>query len=130
MEFPDFHHPNDTISFPPQAEMLQFLHSYTDHFGLKDHIEFNAQVVRVLPIEDNKWEVIVKDLLNGEYITEIYDAVFVCNGHFFAPQIAHIDGASEFKGKIMHSHDYRSPDAFQGELIFIKWTFVYIYFAN
>lgn len=114
MEFSDFHHPNGTISFPGQPEILKFLHAYADHYGLNDHIEYNALVVRVLPIENNKWELVVKDLLNGEFITETYDAVLVCNGHFFEPIKAPIDGASEFKGKIIHSHDYRSPDVFQG----------------
>lgn len=116
MEFPDYHHPNNTIPFPPQAEMLEFLNSYTDYYHLRDHIEFNALVVRVVPIENNRWEVLVKDLLNGEYITETYDAVFVANGHFFAPNLPKIEGVSEFKGKMMHSHDYRSPEKFQGML--------------
>lgn len=114
MEFPDFHHPNGTIPFPPQSEVLNFLNSYADYFRLNEHIEYNAQVIRVLPIENNKWEVIVKDLLNGEYITEIYDAVFVCNGHFFAPSIPKFENVTEFKGKMIHSHDYRSPERFQG----------------
>lgn len=114
MSFPDFYHPNGTIPFPPQPELLEFLNSYADTFRLKDHIEFNALVVRVLPLENERWEVVVKDLLNGEYITETYDAVFVCNGHFFAPNTPKFDGVSEFKGKMMHSHDYRSPEPFQG----------------
>lgn len=118
MEFPDYHHPNNTIPFPPQPEMLEFLNSYADHYHLKDHIEFNALVVRVLPLENDRWEVLVKDLLNGEYITETYDAVFVANGHFFAPSIPHFEGISEFKGKMMHSHDYRSPEKFQGILAY------------
>lgn len=114
MEYPDFHSQNFSVPFPPQPEMLAFLNSYADNFRLNDHIEFNALVVRVLPIENGKWEVVVKDLLNGEFITETYDAVFICNGHFFAPNMPKIDGAAEFKGKTMHSHDYRSPEPFQG----------------
>lgn len=126
MEFPDFHHPNGTIPFPPQPEMLEFLNAYADQYKLRDHIEFNALVVRVAPIENDKWEVLVKDLLNGEYITETYDAVFVCNGHFFAPSIPYFEGVSEFKGKKMHSHDYRSPDKFQGINLLILRNFIRI----
>lgn len=114
MEFPNHHYPNGTISFPPQSDVLAYLHSYADRFNLKTHIKYNHLVVRVLPIESDKWEVIVKDLPNDKFITEIYDAVFVCNGHFFKPNIPIIDGADKFNGKIIHSHDVRRLNYFRG----------------
>lgn len=115
MEFPDYHHnPNNISSFPTQADILKFLHSYADHFNLGKLIKLNHLVVRVLPMENGKWELIVKDLPNNKYITKVHDAVFVCNGHYFAPRLPQIDGANEFKGKVMHSHDFRSAEAFRG----------------
>lgn len=116
MEFPDYHHTNDTASFPSQADILEFLHSYADHFELNKHIKLNHLVIRVLPIEDGKWEVLVRDLPNNKYMTKIYDAVLVCNGHYFAPRLPEIAGANEFKGKLMHSHDFRKAEAFKGWL--------------
>lgn len=124
MEFPDFHHTNDTKPFPTQADILQFLHSYADHFDLNEHIKLNHLVVRVLPVENDKWEIIVRDLPTNQYYTEIFDAVFVCNGHYFAPQIPQIDGANEFKGKILHSHDFRKADAFQGNSLYFHFSFL------
>lgn len=118
MEFPDYHHTNDTASFPNQADILKFLHSYADHFELNKHIKLNHLVVRILPVEDDKWEVLVKDLPNNKYMTKIYDAVLVCNGHYFAPRLPEIEGAKEFKGKLIHSHDFRRAEAFKG-LLFI-----------
>lgn len=121
VKFPDFHHSNDTASFPTQADILKFLHSYADHFELNDHIKLNHLVVRVLPVEneDGKWEVLVKDLPNNRYVTRIFDAVMVCNGHYFAPRIAPIEGANEFKGKIIHSHDFRKAEAFKGQNVLV-----------
>lgn len=117
MEFPDYHHPNDTTPFPDQPHILDFLHSYADYFDLNKHIKFSNLVIRVVPIENDKWELIVRDLVNNIITTNIYDAVFVANGHFFAPKIPQIPGANDFKGKVIHSHDFRTPDAFHGNML-------------
>lgn len=114
MEFPDFQYPEGTRSYPPQADVLKFLHSYADKFDLKKHIKFSHVVIRVLPIENGKWEIIVKDLPNNQFQTVVYDAVFVANGHFVKPRIPQIDGANEFKGKVIHSHDFRKASDYQG----------------
>lgn len=120
MEYPDFPYPNNTVSYPPQANVLEFLHSYVDKFDLKRHIKFSHLVLRVLPIENNKWEVIVRNLLNKTVEIRIFDAVFVCNGHYSTTVIPEIPGAREFKGKVMHSHDFRTAEAFRGNI----WSFV------
>lgn len=119
MEYPDFPYPNGTKSYPPQSEVLKFIHSYADKFDLKKHIKFSHIVIRVLPIEDGKWEIIVKNLPTNTFETIIYDAVFIANGHFVAPRIPHIDGVNEFKGKILHSHDFRTAEAYRGEQVLV-----------
>lgn len=114
MEFPDHHYPEGTIPFPPQAEVLKYIHSYADRFNLKKYIKFSHLVVRVLPIENGKWEIIVKNLPNNTFETRIYDAVFVANGHFSKPRFPNVPGADDFNGKLMHSHDYRRAEKFFG----------------
>lgn len=123
MEFPDFHHPDGTTTFLNQTDILRFLHSYADHFNLKKHIKLNHFVVRVLPVENGKWEILVKDLPNNEFITRTFDAVIVCNGHFAAPRIPVMEGVSEFKGRILHSHDFRRAEAFTGMKKFSYFKF-------
>lgn len=119
MEFPDFPYPEGTKSYPPQADVLSYLNAYVDEFDLKKYIKFSHMVIRVLPIEKGQWEVIVKDLPNDTFETKIYDAVFVANGHFTAPRMPHIDGVNEFKGKIIHSHDFRTAQAFKGDKVLV-----------
>lgn len=122
MEFPDHHYPNNTIQFPPQRDVLAYLNSYANRFDLKKLIKLEHLVVRVVPIKNDKWEVIVKDLVNDKFRTSIFDAAFVCNGHYFAPYIPAIEGATEFKGKVVHSHAYRYPDPFRG--IYLAFSFL------
>ncbi|XP_055325882.1 uncharacterized protein LOC129579742, partial [Sitodiplosis mosellana] len=112
MEFNDHPYPNGTKSYPSQADVLKYLHSYADRFEIKKHIKLSHLVIRVLPIENDKWEVIVKDLPNDKFQTLIYDVVFVANGHFASPRYPSIPGLDEFKGQTLHSHDYRSVEAF------------------
>lgn len=114
MGYPDHPYPKDTTPFPPSADVLKYLQSYADRFKLKKYINFTHLVVRVLPMENGKWEVIVKDLPNNRFRTLIYDVVFVCSGHFSTPRYPNIPNIGEYKGKVIHSHDYRRADPFRG----------------
>lgn len=49
---------------------------------------------------------------------EIFDAVFICNGHHFDPKFPEIPGIEYFKGKVMHSQSYRVPETFKGKIDF------------
>lgn len=115
MEFKDHHYPKNTPSYPPSTDVIKYLQSYAERFNIKKYTKFNHFVIHVNPIENNQWEVIVKDLPNNKFETKIFDAVFVCNGHFSKPRSPVIEGATKFKGKIVHSHDFRSSDAFRGK---------------
>lgn len=119
MEVSDFHLPNDVAPFPSQSDMLSYLRSYAEHFDLSQHIKLNHVVIRVRPIENDRWEIIVHNLLENKFITTIYDAVFVCNGHFFEPFSPNFEGTNEFKGKLLHSHDFRSAERFQGQDVLV-----------
>lgn len=114
MEFPDHHYPSFTIPFPAQPDVLKYIQSFADRFDLKKLIRFHHVVVRVAPIEDDKWEIIVKNLPSNTYETRIFDAVFVTTGQFTQPNIPKFPGANEFKGKLLHSHEYRSAEKYQG----------------
>lgn len=58
----------------------------------------------------------VRKLLENSDESNIFDAVFVCNGHNFMPHIPPFDGFEQFEGRKMHSHIYRKANQFQGLL--------------
>lgn len=67
MKYKDHHFPNNIpTSYPGSEDVLMYLQSYADRFNLKKHIKFNHLVIRVHPIENGKWEVIVKDQANNK----------------------------------------------------------------
>lgn len=115
MGYPDFPIPEQERSYLCHEEILSFLDQYANHFDLKEHIKFLHCVIRVRPIGDDRWEVIVRDLPNNEYKTLEFDAVMVSNGHFHAPNLPNFPGKKLFKGKQIHSHDYRNAESFKGK---------------
>lgn len=110
MEFPDHLYPDGTDSYPASNVVFKFMHSFVTRFGLREHIKLNHLVIRCLPIENDQWAVIVKDLPNDRFETINFDAVIVCNGHYVTPRISKMPGQNLFKGRVLHSHDYRKPE--------------------
>lgn len=114
MEFPNFHYPKNTRSFPSHLDVWQYLNSYAKKFNITKHIKFHHLVKEVHPFGDTKWKVSVKDVRNKKNLTETYDAVFVCTGVCSSSYIPKFEG--KFKGVSMHSHDYRKAEDFKGSL--------------
>ncbi|KAL9703670.1 hypothetical protein quinque_007188 [Culex quinquefasciatus] len=120
MGFPDFPIGEQEESFVTAVEVLQFIVNFTDKFELWGCIKFEHHVVRVTRLMDSdKWEVIVKNLPSNTYETYQFDFVLICNGHFFKPFIPEIAGSDLFKGRQIHSHDYRCPEPFRGKNVVV-----------
>ena len=49
----------------------------------------------------------------------VCDAVMVCNGHYSEPRVPEIDGQGSFPGRQVHSHNYRTRDAFAGQRVLV-----------
>lgn len=104
LAFEDYPVPKDWPDFPHHGQLLQYFHDYVDHFGLREHIQFNTAVEDASRREDGLWEV---RLSNGE--THLYDALIVANGHHWDPRWPDPAYPGEFDGEQIHSHDYRDP---------------------
>ena len=65
------------------------------------------------------WKVQVKNLETNQISHKIFDAIIVCTGQYFEPNIPVINGIDSFSGQILHSHSYRKPEDFFGKSIVI-----------
>lgn len=125
MGYPDFPI-SETInpkSYIPAADMLKFLNLYAETFNVKDIICFEHYVILVRPFGDSQWEITVKDLPKSEVKTLIFDSVFVCNGHYHSPTYPNYPGHQTFRGKQIHSHDYRCAKPYTNENVLGKFRF-------
>jgi dimethylaniline monooxygenase (N-oxide forming) len=83
----------------------------------------NVELVEPMTVEDNtmekKWKLRVRDLQKSISTEEFFDAIMVCNGHYFQPSLPSMKGREEFEGQQIHSHDYRRPEPFADKRIVV-----------
>ncbi|GAB16985.1 putative flavin-containing monooxygenase [Gordonia effusa NBRC 100432] len=107
-QYTEYPMPEHYPTFPSRAQMLSYLESYVEHFGLGDSIEFGTEVARVSPVDDNGSAGWLVELSSGE--TRCYRAVAIANGHYWQRNIPDYPG--EFTGRQLHSKDYKRPEDF------------------
>ncbi|MCB9438600.1 MAG: NAD(P)-binding domain-containing protein [Anaerolineales bacterium] len=110
--YTDFPMPDDYPDYPNHEQVLAYLRSYAQHFGIYDLITFNTSVERLERDEEGYWLVSLSD---GS--TRRYKGVIIANGHHWHPQYPHIEG--HFDGTTLHSADYKTPDIFKGKRVLV-----------
>lgn len=115
MCYPDYPYAEQEKSYVPHKDVYEYLNSYADTFNVRECVKFEHHVLRVRPLNDDTWEVIVKNLPTDKYETYILDLILICNGHYQTPELPNYEGSKLFKGRQMHSHDYRNAESFKGK---------------
>ena len=94
--------------------------------GPINNLYFQTYVVSVRKAknfeENGQWIVTTKDATSQREYTEVYDFVMACNGHLCEPNIPKIAGLDIFKGKVMHSHDYKDFHGFEDKRVIVVGT--------
>ncbi|KAF7078117.1 LOW QUALITY PROTEIN: hypothetical protein CFC21_082598 [Triticum aestivum] len=132
MGFTDFQFaPKDGLDgrrFPGHREVYLYLKDFCDAFGLMESVRLNTSVVRVAPAAGPtlRWTVRSVDLgkCDGDGAgeveeEEVFDAVVVANGHYSQPRLPSIPGMEAWRGRQVHSHSYREPEPFRGEVVVV-----------
>ncbi|XP_015597693.1 flavin-containing monooxygenase FMO GS-OX-like 4 [Cephus cinctus] len=126
MNFPDFSRLGEMEhGYVTHQQVLQYLRNYADHFQLHRLIQLNVRVENIKPkvssdlAESSKWNVRIKNLKTQNIEEREFDAVLICNGHFFEPNIPSIPGIETFPGTFLHSHSYRKPEVYSGKTVII-----------
>ena len=84
----------------------EFMQDYARHFGLLDHIVFNASVVRATRnASDTKWSLEMERA--GKSETLQFDKVVFCHGYQTKANFPTFEGQEKFAGPITHAQQYR-----------------------
>lgn len=114
-EYPDFPMPGAFPDYPHHRQILEYLRSYAEHFGLIPLIEFGQEVEQVSPLRDGAagsgWAVTA----GGR--TREFDVVVLGNGHNWFPKRPDVRGS--FTGTSLHSAEYKTPDLFTGRRVLV-----------
>jgi cation diffusion facilitator CzcD-associated flavoprotein CzcO len=91
--------PSWTRTFAGQAEILAYLESVTDDFGLRPHVRFGVRMVSAAWQDDaSRWLLTTAD---GEQIDA--DVVVSALGLFSEPRLPDLDGLGRFEGPKLHT---------------------------
>ncbi|MBS0603934.1 MAG: NAD(P)-binding domain-containing protein [Verrucomicrobia bacterium] len=114
--FSDFQWKKGTPDFPTRDEVYQYLCDYAETFKINHSIQFNTEVRRIQRTQ-NYWRVEV--FSQGETRSMAFDFVLGCSGIFSKAHMPQIPGMQTFPGTVIHSKDYKNPDAFEGKKVVV-----------
>jgi hypothetical protein len=111
-QYEDFPMPAHYPDYPSHKQVLAYFQSYADYFGVTDYIRFNTEVERAEELPDKTWRVTLND-----GTVEIFDHLFVCNGHHWDPRVPEYPG--RFDGDLLHSHEYKTAAPFRDKRVLV-----------
>ncbi|GAB6023795.1 flavin-dependent monooxygenase [Chamberlinius hualienensis] len=121
--FSDFPFPPETSNFVRNSVFVKYLESYATNFGLIDKIHLKHAVVNIQAGPQfeqlGNWKVTARNEENGNEIVVISSNVMVCVGIFSKPHMNELKGSKEFKGKIIHSSDYKTPVGYEKKKVVV-----------
>ncbi|XP_075688327.1 flavin-containing monooxygenase 5-like [Rhinoderma darwinii] len=123
MSYSDFPIPDDFPNFMHNSKILQYFRLYAEHFQLTQYIQFKTTVCSVKKMPDfstsGQWEVTTEK--DGNQESAIFDAVLVCSGHHTDAHLPlnTFPGIEKFKGRYLHSRDYKNPEEFKGKRVIV-----------
>ncbi|VDN57535.1 unnamed protein product [Dracunculus medinensis] len=124
--YSDFPPPKEAANFMHHSQLLEYLRSYAKHFALLQYIKFNHQVISIERSEkyeeNGQWTVTYTNLMASEknIMRETFDGIMLCTGHHTEPYFPPpFPGQGTFKGKILHSHDYKDPTGMEEKRVVV-----------
>ncbi|KAG4256686.1 hypothetical protein FPRO03_03696 [Fusarium proliferatum] len=121
--FTDFPIPDMQPEYPvylSAANFQEFMQSYAEHFKLIEHISFNSSVQVVnRNSDDSGWILQVEKVGTGEKESRTFDKVVFCHGYQTKRVMPTFPEQDKFEGEIIHSQQYRSPEAFRDKTVVI-----------
>ncbi|XP_032245369.1 dimethylaniline monooxygenase [N-oxide-forming] 4 isoform X1 [Halichoerus grypus] len=121
--YSDFPFQEDYPNFMNQGKFWDYLKEFAEHFDLLKYIRFRTTVCSITKrpdfSESGQWDVVTET--EGKQERAVFDAVMVCTGHYLKPHLPleSFPGIHKFKGQILHSQEYKSPEGFQGKRVLV-----------
>uniref|UniRef100_H2YD45 Flavin-containing monooxygenase n=1 Tax=Ciona savignyi TaxID=51511 RepID=H2YD45_CIOSA len=125
MAFSDFPPPKEAANYFHNSKVMQYYRDYADKFNLLKHIKYKREVLSCKKMNDfestGNWFVTTKNLLTDKTSVDVFNGVIVAVGHHAVPHfpVSQFPGADKFKGKILHSQDYRDFRGFENKNVVV-----------
>jgi thioredoxin reductase len=122
MQYSDFPMPADYPDYAGHEQVARYFEAYAEAFDLRPSIRFQTSVERISLVGSASSAEPVSSLGSGpgreqayqvrssDGATETFGAVIVANGHHWDPALPEPPIVGNFDGRLLHSHDYVSPN--------------------
>ncbi|XP_077636766.1 flavin-containing monooxygenase 3 [Crocuta crocuta] len=123
MCFPDFPYPDNFPNFMHNNKIQEYITVFAKEKNLLKYIQFKTLVSGVKKRPDfsvtGQWDVTTER--DGKIESTIFDAVLICSGHHVYPNLPKesFPGLKLFKGKCLHSREYKEPGIFKGKRVLV-----------
>ena len=109
--------PNPTWSrtYSPQAEILAYLKSCADRFGVREKVRFGCDVTSAV-WDDGRWKV---ETSQGPMEARV---LILAAGPLSAPSVPSLPGLEDFSGTTMHSAEWNHDHDLAGERVAVVGT--------
>ncbi len=116
-EFADFPMREDVADYPSHREMKRYFDEFADHFGLREHYLFNAEVTRVEPLggDGEGWRVVWRQ--HGAEHEAVFAGVMIAIGTLSEPNLPEFEG--EFTGAFLHAAQYKRARQFADKRVLV-----------
>jgi hypothetical protein len=104
--------PDHFADYPPREQILEYLRSFADAYGLTDRIESGVGVRSVEKNADHTWTVTRADGRES-----VHRQVVVCTGAQWHPHAPELPG--DFAGEVRHTVSYRSGEELRGKRVLV-----------
>jgi putative flavoprotein involved in K+ transport len=105
---PELAFAGDKDRYPTRDEVVDYLEGYAQHFAFP--IQFNTRVMDIRQQE----QLFCLETTHSTYYAR---AVVLASGPFNQPNIPNFKGLVDFKGQVLHSSVYHSPQDIQGKRV-------------
>lgn len=112
--FAEFPMPAEVPHYPRHQQIGQYFRDYAEHFGLRQHYQFNTRVLRIERLAQG-WRLISE--CAGVRREWQFDGVLIANGTLHTPNQPALPGP--FAGELLHSSAYKSADIFAGKRVLV-----------
>ncbi|CAD5110826.1 DgyrCDS189 [Dimorphilus gyrociliatus] len=118
MAFQDYPFPPHLSSFLRHSDVASYLSDYAEFHQLKKYIKFHSFVKSVGKEDDGRIKIVWEVGKSGDE-EDIFDYLVICNGHYTTPYTPDLRGLENFKGDVIHSHNYRKPDQYKARSVLV-----------
>ena len=115
--FLDYPMPEDYPTYPSWKQVHAYVEDMARDHGLLPHIRFNTTITNAEPLDQTEapaWRVETAEGHLGDYAGIVYAA-----GQQWDPYIPEFEGMTDYRGRLIHSREYRYTDEFVGKRVLV-----------